>query len=93
MIHFPVKKQGYSLGNWVKIMHILNDPFSGQKARLQSWELGENQPNFDGSISGQKARLQSWELGENQPNFDGSISGQKARLQSWELGENHAYFE
>ena len=58
MIHFPVKKQGYSLG-----------------------ELGENQPNFDGSISGQKARLQSWELGENQPNFDGSISGQKARLQ------------
>ena len=78
MIHFPVKKQGYSLGNWVKINQIsMGDQFPGQKA----------------SISGQKARLQSWELGENQPNFDESISGQKARLQSWELGENHAYFE
>ena len=70
MIHFPVKKQGYSLGNWVKINDILNDPISGQKARLQSWEVGVNQPNFDGSISGQKARLQSWELGENQRYFE-----------------------
>ena len=43
MDQFPVKKQGYSLGNWVKINDNLNDIFSGQKARLQSWELGENQ--------------------------------------------------
>ena len=47
MIYFPVKKQGYSLGNWVKINDILNDIFSGQKARLQSWELGENQRYFE----------------------------------------------
>ena len=47
MDQFPVKKQGYSLGNWVKINDILNDPISGQKARLQSWELGENQRYFE----------------------------------------------